>query len=263
MIAGDFGISLKVGAQINGDESWEGCSMSSVRLLVFLVTAVCLQTTASIALAQSADFEFFKTRVEPIFLKARPTHGRCVTCHGGTGGGAFVLQSLSPGSTTWTEEQSRRNFAAAAGLISPGNPTSSQLLMHPLAPEAGGDGFHSGGHQFAAQDDPDWQVLAAWVRQKPAAEYTNLKVLKSGGQLMDVMRAFNISLGAECTFCHVASDFASDARPTKLIARQMIQLTDGLNATLGNGKVTCYTCHRGNEAPRTVHPRFPNLKYPQ
>jgi cytochrome c553 len=134
--------------------------------------------------------------------------------------------------------------------------------MHPLAPEAGGDGFHSGGHQFASQDDPDWQVLAAWVRQKPPAEYTNLKVLKSNGHLMDVMRAFNISLGAECTFCHVASDFSSDARPTKLVARQMIQLTDGLSTTLGNGNVTCYTCHRGNEKPRTVHPRFPNLKYP-
>ncbi len=66
--------------------------------------------------------------------------------------------------------------------------------MHPLAPEAGGDVFHSGGHQFASQDDPDWQVLATWVRQKHSVEYANLKVLKSGDHLMDAMRSFNISL---------------------------------------------------------------------
>jgi hypothetical protein len=236
--------------------------MDLIRIAPFLITAVLLQT-ASIASAQSADFDFYKTRVEPIFLKARPTHGRCVTCHGAGNGGAFVLQALSPGSAAWTEEQSKRNFAAASELVAPGNPTSSQLLMHPLAPEAGGDSFHSGGHQFASQDDPDWQVLAAWVRQKPPAQYTNLKVFKSGDHLQDAMRAFNISLGAECTFCHEGPDFANDARPTKVMARRMIEMTNGLSATLGNGRVSCYTCHRGDAMPRTVHPKFPSLKYPQ
>jgi hypothetical protein len=236
--------------------------MTSGRPLAFLVIMILLQSATSIAWGQSADYEFFKTRVEPIFLKARPNHGRCVTCHGNGNGGAFVLQPLAPGTPAWTEEQSKRNYAAASRLVSPGNPTSSHLLMHPLAPEAGGDIFHSGGHQFPSQDDPDWQVFAAWVRQKPAVEYTNLKVLKSGDHLMETMRFFNISLREDCTFCHTASDFASDVRPMKLKARQMMQMTDGLNASLGNGKVTCYTCHRGDETPRTVHPSFPNPKYP-
>ena len=133
--------------------------------------------------------------------------------------------------------------------------------MHPLAPDAGGDLFHSGGHQFASQDDPDWQAMAAWVRQKPPAEYTNLKVLKSPERLMDVMRTFNISLRSDCAFCHAAPNFASDAKPTKTIARQMIQMTEELNARLGNDRVTCYTCHRGDEMPKTLHPRFPDLKY--
>src|SRR5579864_5311552 len=173
--------------------------MRLVRLSTILGTMFFLQATVSIAVAQSTDFEFYRARVEPIFLKNRPTHGRCVTCHGGGGnGGAFALQALSPGSTTWTEEQSKRNFAAASRLVAPGNPTSSQLLMHPLSPEAGGDPFHSGGHQFASRDDPDWQEMAAWVHQKPPAEYTNLKILKSADRLMDVMRTFNISLRAEC-----------------------------------------------------------------
>ena len=120
----------------------------------FLMAAFCLTASVSIAAAQSADYEFFKTRVQPIFLKTRATHGRCVTCHGGGNGGAFVLQPLAKGATDWTEEQTMRNFAAASRLVQPGKPTSSQLLMHPLAPDAGGDVFHSGGHQFASQDDP-------------------------------------------------------------------------------------------------------------
>lgn len=225
-------------------------------------TIVLLQAAAPFAVAQSADFEFFKTRVQPIFLKQRPTHGRCVTCHGNGNGGAFVLQPLPPGATAWTDEQTMKNFEAASRLVAPGKPTSSQLLMHPLAPDAGGDLFHSGGHQFASQDDPDWQTMAAWVRQKPPAEYKNLQVLKSPDRLMDVMRTFNISLRASCASCHVASDFSSDARPTKVMARRMIRMTEDLNAKLGEGNITCYTCHRGDEKPRTLHPRFPDLKYP-
>jgi hypothetical protein len=40
------------------------------------------------------------------------------------------------------------------------------LLIHPLAPDAGGDKFHGGGRQFASQEDPDWKIVAEWVRGK-------------------------------------------------------------------------------------------------
>lgn len=78
---------------------------------------------------------------------------------------------------------------------------------------------------------------------------------------MDIMRTFNISFRTDCAFCHTPPDFASDAKPTKLVARQMMTMTEGLSTTLGNGKVTCYTCHRGDQKPKTVHPRFPDLMY--
>ena len=39
----------------------------------------------------------------------------------------------------------------------------SPLLIHPLAEEAGGDFFHSGGKHFNSQSDPEWQTLKAWV----------------------------------------------------------------------------------------------------
>ena len=36
--------------------------------------------------------------------------------------------------------------------------------MMPLAIDAGGDPFHPGGKRWASKDDPEWQMLAAWVR---------------------------------------------------------------------------------------------------
>jgi hypothetical protein len=126
-----------------------------------LAAAVILQVTAA---AQALDFETYRSRVEPIFLKRRTGHARCVVCHEANNS-AFRLLPLAPGSTAWTEEQSRRNFENVSHLVTPGNPTASKLLMHPLSPEAGGEEFHGGGRQFATQTDPDWVAIAAWIRQ--------------------------------------------------------------------------------------------------
>ena len=115
----------------------------------------------------SLDFEFFKTRVEPIFLKKRPTHARCYVCHE-EANHALKLARLSPGNTNWTEEESKRNFDTVSQLVNPGDPLGSTLLRHPLAPEAGGDAFHSGGRQFESQNDPDWQTFSKWVRGQKA-----------------------------------------------------------------------------------------------
>jgi hypothetical protein len=130
-------------------------------IVLFLQTAALF--SAGQSPTQSLDFQYYKTRVEPIFLKKRPGHARCVVCHVGSNN-ALRLQPLPPGSTTWTEEQSRRNFEIVAQLVTPGDPATSRLLLHPLSGEAGGDRFHSGGRQFASQNDPDWRVLADWVR---------------------------------------------------------------------------------------------------
>jgi len=113
------------------------------------------------------DYEFFKTRVEPVFLEKRPTHARCYVCHE-EANHALKLAKLSPGATTWTEEESKRNFDTVSQLVTPGDPLGSTLLRHPLAPEAGGDAFHSGGRQFASQNDPDWQIFAEWVKGQKA-----------------------------------------------------------------------------------------------
>jgi hypothetical protein len=123
-------------------------------------------TQAPSAGRPSLDYEFFKTRVEPIFLKKRwPDHARCYVCHqiSRHGGGPLSLEQLSPGMSFWTDEQSRHNFEVVSRLVVPGDPLSSLFLRMPLAPEAGGVGNHAGGRQFASQDDPDWRTMEAWV----------------------------------------------------------------------------------------------------
>ena len=115
------------------------------------------------------DFGYYQSRVEPIFLKRRAGHTRCVVCHAESNN-ALRLEKLPDGATAWTAEQSRHNFATVSTLVVPGDPAASRLLLHPLAPEAGGDVFHSGGRQFASKDDPDWKAIAQWVNgAKPAA----------------------------------------------------------------------------------------------
>jgi len=133
------------------------------RLIVTLVAALTLAGVSEAASqGPELDYEFFKHRVEPVFLQKREGHTRCYVCHS-ENNSAFRLEKLSPGAAFWTEEQSRKNFELAAALVVPGDPAHSRLLLHPLAPEAGGDLFHSGGRQFASRNDPDWKLLAEWV----------------------------------------------------------------------------------------------------
>ena len=108
------------------------------------------------------DYDFYKSRVEPIFLKKKMGHTRCVVCHSESNN-FFKLEPMSPGAKTWSEEQSRKNFETVSKLVNPGEPMVSRLLMHPLAPEGGGDVFHSGGRQFMSTSDPDWKAMAAFV----------------------------------------------------------------------------------------------------
>jgi hypothetical protein len=127
----------------------------------FTKIAVALLMTMIVS-AAGLDFETYRSRVEPIFLKKRPGHARCIVCHEANSS-AFHLESLAPGATTWTEEQSHRNFANVSRLVVPGDPGASKLLLHPLSPDAGGEYFHGGGRQFASKQDAEWKTIAAWV----------------------------------------------------------------------------------------------------
>src|SRR5687767_5901911 len=107
------------------------------------------------------DYQFFKERVQPVFLEKRPGHARCIACHTHR---VPPLQPLRAGASSWTEEQSRQNFAVWKQFVVPGDPMKSPMLLHPLAETGGGDRFHAGGKHWKSRDDAEWQTLAAWVR---------------------------------------------------------------------------------------------------
>ena len=133
---------------------------TAICLAWMLVGLLSQQPASSSTASTSLDYEVFKAKIQPIFLAKRPGHARCVSCH--SSGTPLRLQPLSPGSTTWTEEESRKNFEVVRRVAIPGN-LKSRILTHPLAEEAGGDFFHNGGKHFQSQNDPEWLALQAWV----------------------------------------------------------------------------------------------------
>jgi YVTN family beta-propeller protein len=146
---------------------------------LFLMAALLAQQPASPpaqAPAGALDFDFYRSTVEPIFLAKRTGNVRCVTCHAGGASSQLRLQPLAGGSRSWTETQSRQNFQALERFVVPGSPLKSRLLRHPLARAAGGDPFHGGGKHWSSQDDPEWQILAAWVRGEHALKPLSTKV---------------------------------------------------------------------------------------
>ena len=132
--------------------------------LVFTVSCIAMVSSeigAQPKTAPQLDYAFYKARVEPIFLKKKDGHTRCVVCHAESNN-FLKFEPLAKGAKSWTDEQSRKNYETVSKLVTPGQPMVSRLLMHPLAPEGGGDVFHSGGRQFMSSKDPDWKAMAEW-----------------------------------------------------------------------------------------------------
>ena len=89
----------------------------------------------------------------------------------------------------------------------------------------------------------------------------NIKVLNGmpESQLIPVMNFFAASMGRRCNYCHVNNqgqwDYASDAKPEKASAREMVKLVMDINKTTDRLKldpVSCYTCHRGRTSPQSI-----------
>jgi hypothetical protein len=135
----------------------------SRRLPLIAALALGMGLGGQLAAAPALDYEAFKSRIEPIFLQKREGHTRCYVCHAESNNN-FRLEKLSPGQAMWNDEQSRKNFEMISRLVNPGDPDTSRLLLHPLAPEGGGGVFHSGGRQFADKNDPAWKAIADWVK---------------------------------------------------------------------------------------------------
>ena len=115
------------------------------------------------------------------------------------------------------------------------------------------------------------------ARQSTAAGATrpNLRVLQAlpESQLFSLMNLVSTSLGVQCDYCHVqkAPDltrtpsnvggwvWASDDKPQKRTAREMMRMVIALNAGSFNkeSRITCFTCHRGSTRPARTPPLPP------
>ena len=101
-------------------------------------------------------------------------------------------------------------------------------------------------------------AVAVEPQDKPVEQTRkNIKVLTGmpDSQLIPVMNYMAASLGRRCNFCHVNNqgqwDYASDAKPEKNSAREMIKLVLDLRKLTFHGadEITCFTCHRGQDHP--------------
>jgi hypothetical protein len=127
------------------------------------ISALVLGSASFASQAATLDYDYFKAKVQPIFLTKRPGHARCVMCHADANN-MLRLQKLPEGQTAWSEEDTRKNFDTVSKIVGAvDDPLTAKILLHPLAPEAGGDAFHSGGRQFANKNDPLWKTIAAWA----------------------------------------------------------------------------------------------------
>lgn len=165
---------------------------------------VAQQTPSPASVVSPLDYDTFRTKVQPILTSARKGNARCTACHTRGGGNAY-LEPLPPGSTTYTEEQSRRNFERVSRLVVPGEPLKSPLLVNPLEHEAGGSHWHGGGKHWHSQNNPEWQTLAAWVKSRgtaaaaPPKSALNYETFRTKVQpILTGARKGN----ARCTACH-------------------------------------------------------------
>jgi hypothetical protein len=122
---------------------------------------------------------------------------------------------------------------------------------------------------IAALSVPVTIMAATTISTAPEEQYTNLKVLPKNIAPKDLKKImiddFEDGLGVGCNFCHAQGkevgelDFASDAKPEKNIAREMMRMTLGINKKYLKIKhpmigaeglvVTCNTCHNGVPFP--------------
>jgi hypothetical protein len=161
--------------------------------------------------SSSLDFQVFQTRIQPIFLKKREGHARCVVCHT-RATTPFRLQPLTPGGASWNDEESRRNFEAAGRLVVAGDPLRSRLLTMPLAEDAGGNSFHPGGKHWESQDDPEWKTLADWVSNGRASRALDFAAYRARVEPLFLHKREGL---ARCVVCHTraTTPFRLQPRP--------------------------------------------------
>ena len=86
----------------------------------------------------------------------------------------------------------------------------------------------------------------------PPANLQVLAATTSRDEVLTIMNHYTVSLGVGCVHCHELTNMASDAKSAKVLARDMMRMTDDLNGQFFGGaarKLSCFTCHAGSRSP--------------
>jgi photosynthetic reaction center cytochrome c subunit len=102
-------------------------------------------------------------------------------------------------------------------------------------------------------------LLSTAAAPRTAGEaYANVRVLREApaDQLIPAMELISASLGVSCDHCHVPGAFEKDEKPPKEAARRMMRMMRAINDQHFEGRrqVTCFSCHRGSDAPAVDPP---------
>jgi hypothetical protein len=108
------------------------------------------------------DFNFFRSCVQRVFQNPKEGHIRCSNCHGA--GQMGFAPVPGGGRAEWDDAEAKRAFQVINRLVIPGNPDQSRFLLKPLHPDGGGSYAHNGVRRWQNRNDPEWQMLASWVR---------------------------------------------------------------------------------------------------
>ncbi|MEE2790177.1 MAG: hypothetical protein VX453_00925 [Acidobacteriota bacterium] len=107
------------------------------------------------------DFDFFRACVQEVFANPRDGQLPCSRCHSG---GMIGFAPAPTRTDRWSDEEAQRAFRLISRVITPGNPEQSRFLLKPLHPDGGGAYTHNGPRRWESRSDPEWQMLADWVR---------------------------------------------------------------------------------------------------
>jgi outer membrane protein OmpA-like peptidoglycan-associated protein len=104
------------------------------------------------------------------------------------------------------------------------------------------------------RDPPDPEIPLAKDVNQNVQVLTDLDALEFA-RLMQAMSTW-IAPEQGCEYCHNTENLASDEKYTKIVSRQMLQMTRDINTNwqthvAGTG-VTCWTCHRGKPVPSGI-----------
>lgn len=155
------------------------------------------------------------------------------------------------------QQQGSRSVNSPPPELPEGHPDISQAASpSPQELPAGHPDIGGATQQAAPLELPSLDPLPAGSKEERAEqEYKNIRVLRGipADRLESIMFAFRAALGVDCTHCHIKDQWEKDDKQTKQVARKMIQMTRDINKQFveGIGRVTCFTCHRGQIKPQS------------